>query len=222
MLKKIVVFLIGAIMLPSVALAQKDWANVAKYAQANAEVNVKPVAVLMGDSITEGWFKKDPDFFSSNNFVGRGISGQTTSHMLCRFRQDVVAHSPKYVVILAGTNDIALNNGPIALDDVFANIVSMCDIARANKIKPVLCSVVPCGKFKWRPEVTDSADQIMALNVKIKEYAAENRYIYVDYHTPMKDDKNCLPANLSKDGCHPTLEGYKIMEKVLLDALKIK
>jgi lysophospholipase L1-like esterase len=185
-------------------------------------VTVKPLAVLMGDSITEGWFKKDPDFFTSNNFVGRGISGQTTSHMLCRFRQDVVTHAPKYVVILAGTNDIALNNGPISLDDIYANIVSMCDIAKANKIKPVLCSVVPCYKYRWRPEVTDAASQIVALNTMLKEYAAENKYIYVDYHTSMKDDRNGLPETLSKDGCHPTVDGYKIMEKVLLGALKIK
>ena len=222
MFKKIVIFLIGVIMLPSAALAQKDWANVVKYAQANTEVKEKPVAVLMGDSITEGWFKKDPDFFSANNFVGRGISGQTTSHMLCRFRQDVVVHAPKYVVILAGTNDIALNNGPITLENILANIISMCDIAKANKIKPILCSVVPCAKYRWRPEVTDAASQIVALNAMIKEYAAKNKYIYVDYHTPMKDEQNGLPANLSKDACHPTLEGYKIMEKVLLDALKIK
>lgn len=222
MFKKIVIFLIGVMMLPSAAMAQKDWANVAKYAKANEEVTVKPVAVLMGDSITEGWFKKDQDFFTSNNLIGRGISGQTSSHMLCRFRQDVVAHAPKYAVILAGANDIALNNGPITLDDIFANIVSMCDIAKANKIKPVLCSVLPCVRFRWRPEVTDAASQIIALNAMIKEYAAKNKYIYVDYHTPMKDEQNGLPANLSKDACHPTLEGYKIMEKVLLEALKIK
>jgi lysophospholipase L1-like esterase len=222
MFKKIVIFLIGAVMLPSVAMAQKDWANVVKYAQANTEVKVKPIAVLMGDSITEGWFKKDPEFFSANNFVGRGISGQTTSHMLCRFRQDVVVHAPKYVVILAGTNDIALNNGPITLENIFANIVSMCDIAKANKIKPILCSVVPCAKYRWRPEITDAAEQIVALNAMLKEYAAKKRLVYVDYHTAMRNDEGALPVNLSNDGCHPTIDGYKIMEKILLEAMKIK
>ena len=222
MFKKIVVFLIGVILLPSVALAQKDWANVVRYAKANTEVTVKPLAVLMGDSITEGWFKKDPDFFSSHNFVGRGISGQTTSHMLCRFRQDVVVHAPKYAVILAGANDIALNNGPITLENIFANIVSMCDIAKANKIKPILCSVLPCTKFRWRPEVTDAAEQIVALNAMLKDYAAKNKILYVDYHTSMKNAEGGLPVELSKDGCHPTVEGYKIMEEILIDALKLK
>ena len=218
--KKIAICLVVATVLPAMALAQNDWANVAKYSKANAEVDFRPVAVFMGDSITEGWYRDDPDFFTSNNILGRGISGQTTSHMLCRFRQDVVVHSPEYVVILAGTNDIALNNGPVALEDVFANIVSMCDIAKANNIKPVLCSVLPCTGYKWRPEVTDAAAKIVALNAMLKEYAQKNGLIYVDYHTPMKNEEDGLPQSLSHDGCHPLIEGYKIMERILLDALK--
>ena len=221
-LQKIAIVLIATIFLPSIALAQNQWANTARYAQANADMKVKPVAVLMGDSITEGWVGNDPELFSSNNFLVRGISGQTTSHMLCRFRQDVVELSPKYVLILAGTNDIALNNGPISIEDTFANIVSMCDIAKANKIKPVLCSVVPCKEYGWRPEITDVADKIMALNTMLKDYARKNRFTYIDYHTPMKDADNGLPYNLSHDGCHPTLDGYKIMEEILLEALNLK
>ena len=216
--KKFAICLVAAIVLPAVAFAQADWANVAKYSQENAAVQVKPVAVLMGDSITQSWFRNDPDFFAANNFLGRGISGQTTSHMLCRFRQDVVVHYPEYVVILAGTNDIALNNGPIALEDIFANIVSMCDIAKANGIKPVLCSVLPCKGYKWRPEITDAADQIVALNAMLKEHAQKNGFIYVDYHTPMKNDEGGLPESLSTDGCHPLIGGYKIMEDILLGA----
>ena len=142
--------------------------------------------------------------------------------MLCRFRQDVVVHSPEYVVILAGTNDIALNNGPIAVEDIFANIASMCDIAKVNNIKPVLCSILPCRQYKWRLEVTDAADRIIRLNAMLKDHAQKCGFIYVDYHTPMKDDENGLPENISHDGCHPTIEGYEIMEGILLDALKLR
>lgn len=204
--KKIAIVLFVIFLCPSIIKAENDGAN---------------VAVLMGDSITESWYRNDPDFFTSNKFLGKGVSGQTTSQMLCRFRQDVVAHSPEFVVILAGTNDIALNGGPISLEDIFANIASMCDIAKANNIKPVLCSVLPCIQYKWRPEVTDAADKVVALNVMLKEHAEKSGFIYVDYHTPMKNEMNGLPESLSHDGCHPTLEGYRIMENILSDALKL-
>ena len=174
----------------------------------------------MRDSITDGWPNAEKDFFTDNNIVGRGISGQTTSHMLVRFRKDVVDLHPKYVAILAGTNDIALNNGYIALDDVFGNIVSMCEIAKANKIKPVICSVLPCKKYGWRPQVTDAGDQIVKLNAMLQEYAKANKIPYVDYHSVMKDSENGLPESLAKDGCHPTPEGYEIMEEILLKVIK--
>ena len=153
------------------ANAQDDWANLGRYAQANSEVTVQPKAVFMGDSITQCWWDADPNFFTSNNFLCRGISGQTTSHMLVRMRKDVVDLHPKYVVILAGTNDIAKNNGFIEVDDIYGNIVSMCEIAKANKIKPVICSVLPVKQYRWRPEVTDCADRIIRLNSLLKEYA---------------------------------------------------
>ena len=115
------------------AMAQGDWAGFGRYEEANKSVNATPKAVFMGDSITEGWFRLDADFFTENNFLGRGISGQTTSHMLVSFRRDVIDHSPKYVVILAGTNDIALNNGKISLENIFGNIQSMCELAKSHK-----------------------------------------------------------------------------------------
>ena len=212
--------LIGIALLIGVASSAQDWANFGKYGKDNKSVTKKPIAVFMGDSITEGWMEKDPDFFISNNYLGRGISGQTTSQMLVRFRKDVLELSPKYVVILAGTNDIAKNGGDISVENTFGNIKSMCEIAKANKVKPVICSILPCKGYLWRPEVTDAGDQIVRLNAMLKEYAGKNRIVYVDYHSVMKDAENGLPEDLSYDGCHATLKGYKVMEDIVLKVLK--
>ena len=140
--------------------------------------------------------------------------------MLLRFRQDVIDLHPKYVVILAGTNDIAENYGKIDMEKTFGNIVSMCDLAKANGIRPIICSVIPAAAFKWRPSVTDAAEQIVRLNDMLQKYAHANRIKYVDYHSAMKDDRGGLPAELAKDGVHPTKEGYDIMKALLLKALK--
>ena len=199
------------------AFAQ-DWAKFSRYEQANAEVTTKPKAVFMGDSITDGWARLDPDFFKDNNFIGRGISGQTTSHMLVRFRRDVVDHSPKYVVILAGTNDIAKNNGDISLENILGNIISMCDIAKANKITPVICSVLPADHYRWRPGI-EPAQDIIRLNQMLKEYADSHRIRYVDYHSVLADENGALPAVHAEDGVHPNLNCYKIMEKIVLESL---
>ena len=219
-MKKFFILILGIVLLPFAASAQTSWAYTERFAQENAGITVRPKAVFMGDSITQCWPDSDPAFFSDNNFLCRGISGQTSAHMLCRFRNDVVELNPKYVVILAGTNDIALNNGPVPVEDIFRNIVSMCEIAKSNKIKPVICSVLPSKGYHWRPEVTDVPDQIIKLNAMLKEYASKNRFIYVDYHSAMKDEENGLPAKYSYDGCHATLEGYKVMEAIILDVLK--
>ena len=210
--------IIATLFISMYASAQ-DWANFGKYAQANSEVTESPVAVFMGDSITEGWARQDPDFFTENNFLGRGISGQTSSHMLVRFRRDVIDHSPKYVVILAGTNDIALNNGKISLENVLGNIISMCELARQNKIKPIICSVLPAAKFPWRPEVTGSAEDVMKLNEMLKEYAESEKIKYVDYHSVLRDENNGLPKQHAGDGIHPNLDCYRIMEKIILEVL---
>ena len=199
------------------AFAQ-DWAKFGRYEQANAEVTTKPKAVFMGDSITDGWAKLDQDFFKDNNFIGRGISGQTTSHMLVRFRRDVVDHEPKYVVILAGTNDIAKNNGDISLENILGNIISMCDIAKANKITPVICSVLPADHYRWRPGI-EPAQDIIRLNQMLKEYADSHRIRYVDYHSVLADENGALPAVHAEDGVHPNLNCYKIMEKIVLESL---
>lgn len=215
------VLALAALMLPGAhAVAQDDWASISRYSKANEKLSIRPKAVFMGDSITQCWYDADPGFFNDNNFVCRGISGQTTSHMLVRMRKDVVNLDPTYVVILAGTNDIAKNNGFIEVDDIYGNIVSMCEIAEANKIKPVICSVLPVKLYKWRPEVTDCSDRIIRLNSMLEEYAKKNNIVYVDYHSAMKDAENGLPEKWSYDGVHINGEGYDIIEGIILKALE--
>ena len=201
-------------------LPDNDWAQFNRYSKANSEVTVKPLAVLMGDSITDGWLRQDPEFFKANNLAGRGISGQVTSHMLVRFRRDVIDLHPKYVVILAGINDIARNNGYISLENTFANIVSMCELAKANKIKPVLCTLVPSGYIRWRPAIKDTKEQVAALNAMIMEYAKAHRYKVVDYATVLADEKGETRSDLSGDSVHPNIDGYKLMEEALLKVIK--
>lgn len=219
-MSRYLLLILTCILLFQQAHAQDDWANIGRYAQANSEMTVRPKAVFMGDSITQCWYDADPSFFNDNNFACRGISGQTTSHMLVRMRKDVVDLHPKYVVILAGTNDIAKNNGFIEVDDIYGNIVSMCEIAKANKVKPVICSVLPVKQYKWRPEVTDCAERIIRLNAMLEDYAKASRCIYVDYHSVMKDDENGLPQKWSYDGVHLNGDGYDVIEKIILDTLK--
>lgn len=198
-----------------------DWARFGTYAEANSSVTVKPKAVLLGDSITEGWARQDPDFFTKNNFLGRGISGQTTSKILVRMRQDVVNLHPKYVVILCGINDIALNDGhAVDVEASVGSIKSMCDIARANKIKPILCSLLPSYKFHWRPSVTDCYEKVLQFNELLKSYAKEQHLKYVDYFTLLSGEDGKIRPEYSKDTVHPTLEGFKVMEGYLLEFLK--
>ena len=219
-MRRYLLLILTCILIFQQAHAQDDWANIGRYAQANSEMTVRPKAVFMGDSITQCWYDADPSFFNDNNFACRGISGQTTSHMLVRMRKDVVDLHPKYVVILAGTNDIAKNNGFIEVDDIYGNIVSMCEIAKANKVKPVICSVLPVKQYKWRPEVTDCAERIIRLNAMLEDYAKASRCIYVDFHSVMKDDENGLPQKWSYDGVHLNGDGYDVIEKIILDTLK--
>lgn len=196
----------------------KDWANFARYEMANKEVK-NPKVVFMGNSITDGWPNADPEFFKSNNYVGRGISGQVSAQMLLRMRPDVIDLKPEAVVILAGTNDIALNDYAMTPEKTFGNIVSMVQLAKANNIKVILCSTMPASKFGWRPGVKP-AETIKALNKKVKEYAKENGIEYVDYHSAMSDSEGGLPKKYSEDGVHPNLEGYKVMEGLVQKAIE--
>lgn len=198
---------------------QNDWAQFGRYAEANKSVETPTRVVFMGNSITDGWWNTDSLFFQNNRYIGRGIGGQTTAQMLVRFRADVIDLKPKAVVILAGTNDIAQNNGYIAPENILGNIISMAELAKANNIDVVLCSILPAYEYGWRKGL-EPADKIIALNKMIKEYADRHNLTYVDYHSALKDARNGLPEKYSKDGVHPTMEGYKIMERLISEALK--
>ena len=168
--------------------------------------------VFMGDSITEGWHL-DKDF-PGKPYINRGISGQTTPQMLLRFRQDVIHLQPKAVVILAGTNDIAGNTGPETLEQIEDNIASMADLATSNHIRVVLCSVLPAIDYWWQRGM-QPAHKIDALNAWIQQYAAQKHYVYVDFHSAMKDAQDGLPKNLSPDGVHPNEAGHAIMDPLV-------
>src|SRR5690606_15296923 len=180
-----------------------EFANFEKYTEQNAALSPAKASdgrvVFMGNSITEGWINARPEFFKDNPYIDRGISGQTTSQMLLRFRRDVIDLKPKAVIYLAGINDIAENTGSIALDDVFGNIISIVELAQANKIKPVICSVLPANNFPWRPSIKP-ADKVIALNKMLKQYADKNDIVYVDYFSAMVDDKKDLRPDLDQEG----------------------
>ena len=202
-----------------------DWAHLKKFDEENKKlkkINELKRVVFMGNSITEGWSNFDKDFFINNPFVNRGISGQTTPQMLIRFRPDVVNLKPKSVVILAGINDIAGNTGPISLENTAENIMSMAEIAIANNIKVYICSTLPAIDFPWSPGL-NPGPKVLKLNSLLKDYCDKNNITYVDYFSAMADEKGGLkvPEYTSADDLvHPNLAGYKLMEKIILDALK--
>ena len=204
------------------ATAPVDWANKARYAQANKELinQGKPVGiVMMGNSITEYWEELHPQFFKDNGLVGRGISGQVSSQMLARFREDVINLNPRVVVINCGTNDIAENNGPYDEDITMDNIMSMTELAIANDITVVLSSVLPCDSFCWNPSVKDVTQKIHALNERISAYAASRGLTYINYHDGMATGNGALNPSYTEDGVHPNSTGYYVMEKILTGAI---
>lgn len=190
--------------------------NLDRYAEANAALPApakgEKRVVFIGNSITDGWPNAHPDFFKSNNYVGRGISGQTSPQLLSRFRQDVINLKPVAVLINIGTNDVAQNTGPYNEEFTLGNIMSMAELADANGIKVILSSVTPAGEYPWRKEIKDVPQKIMSLNAKIEAYAKEKGFSYIDYFSVMCDENNALKSNLGTDGVHPNEEGYKIME----------
>ncbi|MDP4282137.1 MAG: SGNH/GDSL hydrolase family protein [Bacteroidota bacterium] len=200
-----------------------DWGNLKKYAKENAALkprlmNEKRI-VFMGNSITELWNLLDSNFFEKNHYLNRGISGQTTPQMLVRFRSDVIDLKPSVVVILAGINDIAENTGPISLESIFGNIVSMAQLAKVNGITPVLCSVLPANVIPWNPQIKP-ADKVIRLNAMIQEYCKKNKLIYLDYYSKMANDQKGLDLKYTSDGVHPNLAGYKVMEPLAQEAIR--
>lgn len=196
------------------AIKAQDWPNLNKYKKDNIFLgNPHPDEeriVFMGNSITEGWLQHDSAFFKNKNYINRGIGGQTTPHMLLRFRADVINLKPKVVVILAGTNDIAGNTGPMSLEMIMGNMISMCELAQSNNIKVVLSSVLPAYDYPWRKGLKPNV-KIPALNKLIKQYAEDNNHIYLDYFSAMVDEKNGLQEKFTYDGVHPNKEGYQFM-----------
>ncbi len=172
--------------------------------------------VLMGDSITQSWASFNPEFFVNNSFlINKGISGETTPEMLARFHDDVIAIEPDVVMILAGINDIAQNTGYRSVPDIFKNIVEMVSLAKAAKITPVICSVLPTNVLPWREEVSP-ADLVIELNLMLKGFCTDNNIIYVDYFSEMVGLEKELRKELTYDGVHPDKNGYLVMEKILL------
>ena len=201
----------------------QDWANLNYYRKANTllenPADNEDRVVFMGNSITEFWKNIHPDFFVGKSYVNRGIGGQTTSQMLLRFRADVINLHPKVVVFLGGTNDIAGNTGDVTLDMIEDNIFSMIELARANDISVVLCSVLPVFEYPWSPG-KQPAEKIIELNRALRFYAETHGITFVDFHTPMKDERNGLRLELGEDGVHPNVSGYLIMEPLVEEAIK--
>lgn len=208
-------------------LMKQDWACLKCFQDDNAKVEAPKAGekrvVFMGNSITIGWASQNPAFFVGKPYINRGISGQTTPQMLIRFRPDVIDLHPKVVVILAGTNDIAGNTGYTPIPTIFGNIVSMAELAKANGIKVVLSSVLPVYDYPWRKGL-DPVGKIADLNQRIKEYAAKNGCVYLDYYSAMVDEQKGLQKALTYDGVHPNKDGYLVMgplaEKAIATALK--
>lgn len=215
--------LLSLITFISLQTNAKDWPNLNRYRAENAQLGnpdkSEKRVVFMGNSITQGWKDARPEFFNKNPYICRGISGQTTPQMLVRFRQDVISLHPKVVVILAGTNDIAGNTGPSTLDMVEDNLASMAELANANGIRVVLSSVLPVYDYPWKQGL-QPAEKIVTLNAWIKKYCEEKGFIYLDYFTPMADELHGMKAELTYDGVHANVEGYKVMEPLAQEAIR--
>ena len=201
----------------------QDWANLERFREANEKLapsmECDDRVVFMGNSITQGWIDQVPEFFApEKHYINRGIGGQTTPQMLIRFRQDVINLHPKVVVILAGTNDIAGNTGPSTLEMIEDNIHSMTELAQANGVQVVLCSLVPAYDFPWKPGL-EPAPKIMELNRRIKDYATTRGAVYCDYFSEMTDDRNGLSTEISGDGVHPNKAGFAIMQPIVEKAI---
>lgn len=220
-MKKLVLIIILTTM--SVFGFAQDWFGYNVYRADNERIiaeNDYPKVVFMGNSITELWACFHPNFFSDNHFCGRGISGQTSTQMLVRFYDDVVALHPKAVVIMAGTNDVAHNEYWVSPERVVENVKAMCDIAKANNIVPIISSIPPCKKFPWRPDIQNVGQTILEINKNLKDYAEANKLVYVDYHSALADEQLGLPKSLSEDGCHPNADTYFVMEEIVMKAIR--
>lgn len=223
MLRKKILYSLILLFLSNCVIHAQDWANFNEFKTSNEGLpklkkNENRI-VFMGNSITIGWLNTHPEFFKDKPYVNRGISGQTTPQMLVRFRADVIDIGAKAVVILAGTNDIAGNTGPSTLEMIVDNLKSMTEIARANDVKVILCSILPAYDYPWRPGLEPNI-KIPKLNELIMKYAEENEVYYLDYFSALDNGENGIDEEFSYDGVHLTLEGYKVLEPMVEQALK--
>jgi len=208
-----------------IPLWMSDFGDLTRYHQANAKLSPSDArenrVVFLGDSITDMW--KLEQSFPGRPYINRGIGGQTTPQMLIRFRPDVIDLVPKVVVILAGTNDLAGNTGPMTLAEIEANLQTMAELARVHGIRVVLSSVLPVNNYTERSKLffpLRPPAQILELNQWIKDYATRNSYVYLDYFNAMVDEKGMLRADLAEDGLHPNAKGYAIMTPLAQKAIE--
>lgn len=195
---------------------REDFANLAKYAEDNEHIRAsgnRPCIVFLGDSITEGWMRLRPEFFGPGR-VCRGIGGQTTPQMLVRMIPDVIGLRPRAIHILAGTNDIAGNTGPMTLEQSRDNIDAMATLAQAHGIRVLIGSVPPAAAFRWRPEKRPAQD-IVALNHLLRALAKRHRATWVDYHAALTNTDGGMRDGMARDGVHPLAAGYAAMEAVV-------
>lgn len=205
-----------------------DFPTLSRYHEANAKLGPPAPGtdrvVFFGDSITDGW--KLDKFFPGEPYVNRGIGGQSTYHMLLRFRPDVVDLKPRVVVILAGTNDISSTTEQFKLETIKSNFLSMVDIAQANGVSVVVASVTPVSDYNKdssgaqvvRTELRPPA-MIKELNTWLKEMCASRGLVYLDYYSAMADEKGMLKPEIGKDGLHPNEKGYELMKPLVQAAI---
>jgi len=198
-----------------------DWPFLCRYRDANAalkESGERPSVVFMGDSITEGWVEAHTEFFGRHGYVGRGISGQSSSQMVARFYADVVSLEPRVVHIMTGTNDIGGATGPVTEDEFVGSVSAMIDMAQANDIEVVLASIPPMSRLLPRPEF-NVRPMVLSLNRRLMDLAADRGVTYVDYYTPLADADGAFDPQYANDGVHPTWVGYGVMEPLAERAL---
>jgi lysophospholipase L1-like esterase len=231
----------------------QDWNQIGRYYAANRELTKQPSdpkrVVFMGDSITDGW--RLDEYFPGKPYVNRGISGQVTSQMLVRMYPDVINLKPAAMIVLAGTNDIARNNGPTTEEMIQENIMAITELAQLHGIKVLLCSILPVSDYPFlaqqsgrgpqpppgagrggrgfvrqRMTVGRPPEDILKINAWMKSYASQVNAIYVDYFSALVDEKGWMKDGMANDGLHPNADGYKIMaplaERAIEQALKKK
>ena len=199
-------------------MINEDWANLNYYKEENLKLvreGTKKRIVFIGDSITEEWGRIMPEFFSNNQYVNRGIGGQTTPQILVRFRQDVIDLNPKAVVILAGTNDIAGNTGPSSVKMIVDNLMSMAEIASKQNIQVFMSSILPVFRYPWNKSIIEPFKKIAEINNFMKDFSNREKLVYVDYHSHMVDSRPGLKLELTTDEVHLNQAGYIVMSEII-------